>query len=51
MVFNKTFLLFSFSANAQDLLTTLKDIISQRFYRFASCTRNGTSIPYTRSEL
>ena len=32
MALNKTFLLF-FSANTQDLLTTLKAIISQRFYR------------------
>ena len=34
VVWNKTFLPFSSSANAQNLLTTLETIVFKRFYRF-----------------
>ena len=34
VVWNKTFLPFSSSANAQNLLTTLETIVLKRFYRF-----------------
>ena len=34
VVWNKTFLPFSSSANAQKLLTTLETIVFKRFYRF-----------------
>ena len=34
VVWNKTYLPFSFSANAQKLLTTLGTIVFKRFYRF-----------------
>ena len=50
-VVSNTFLPFSSSANAQNLLTTTKTIAFQRFLQIASCTRNAISIPYIHSEL